>query len=87
MDRWTDATVWNPRLGAEDRRDLVRYLRTDEFLDVVMAESQVETLDGTRAAIDALKRLALDRRTESRAQVGSNRVADTGCVASPLTWA
>ena len=51
-DEWSESKVWNPRLGADDRRDLFRYLREHEFMTVMCEPCEMPFLapaHGSRA--------------------------------------
>ena len=48
MNRWRRTNIWTPSLGADDRRDLFRYLSPLELEAVLRAETALEALNGLR---------------------------------------
>jgi hypothetical protein len=77
QDKWSDSPAWKPRLGAEDRRDLFRYLRRDEFLSVMGAEGFLEQAEGSRRdALDFLEKMdAIGAAEEAKEEARPSNVA------------
>ena len=53
-DAWNDEAAWTPSLGADDRRDLFRYLHRSEFWAVIEAEGRLTIFDAHRKTLRGL---------------------------------